>query len=80
MTMSKAMKRSKFWMCPFFKWDGAAEVSCEGGRIRFPDSKSANAYMNAHCANDDWQKCSVAAALVEYYEGSEKEHEKSTQC
>lgn len=71
-----AVKRNKFWSCPFFKWDGRAEVSCEAGRPRFPTPKTANEYMNRYCAGD-WRACSLAAALLKYYdETEEKPHEK----
>ena len=73
--MGVAVKRNKFWACPFFKWDGKQEISCEGGRVNFPLPDTANAYMNEYCAGD-WKKCSVAAALLEYYETEEENREK----
>lgn len=68
--MSGAFKRNKTWACPFFKWDGRQEISCEGGRILFPNSDTGNTYMNCYCAGD-WKKCSVAEALLQYYETEE---------
>ena len=70
--MSQAANRHKYWACPFFKWDAAKDVNCEGGKISFPTSEAANAYMNAYCANNPgWETCSVAKALYEFYEKQE---------
>lgn len=63
----KPINRSKFWACPFFKWDAEHAVHCEGGRIAMPSRPVANAYMNAYCAGD-WEKCTVAQGLTKYYE------------
>lgn len=60
----------KTWTCPFFTFDEPRRVHCEAGRIGFPDRPTANGYMNRFCAGGNgWQKCSLACALVEYYEG-----------
>ena len=60
----------KAWTCPFFRWDEQTVVGCEGGKLRFPDKESAVEYMDAFCASQtcDWKKCSVAAALLKYYD------------
>lgn len=63
----QAMNRHKYWLCPFFKWDGPEEISCEGGRPRFPDKYAANAYMNDYCSGS-WKECTLAIALLKYYE------------
>ena len=74
---SGALNRHKYWVCPFFKWDGRQEISCDAGRIRFPTKDSANAYMDGYCAcNKNWQNCTLAAALLKYYEDMEDRHEK----
>jgi len=71
--MGGAVNRHKYWACPFFKWDGKQEISCEAGRVRLPDADSANAYMNAFCADSsNWKRCSLAAALMDYYEKAEE--------
>jgi hypothetical protein len=64
--MGQALKRNKTWKCPYFKWDGRREVSCEGGRIRFPDGRAAGGYMTAFCAGD-YRRCTVAQALEDFY-------------
>lgn len=75
--MSGAWNRHKYWVCPFFKWDGKMEISCEAGRVQFPTKDSANEYMNAYCACDtNWKGCTLAAALLKYYEDMEEKHEK----
>ncbi|MEA4920642.1 MAG: hypothetical protein VB078_06970 [Clostridiaceae bacterium] len=73
--MSSAVKRNKYWLCPFFKWDGKAEISCEGGRVKLPDGVTANEYMNTFCAGD-WRRCTIAAALLQYYDTEDKKREK----
>lgn len=73
---SPAVNRSLSWTCPFFKWDGLQEISCEGGRIRLPDKKTALEYMHQHCAGD-WHGCSVARAITDYYEGDNHGTEKN---
>jgi len=74
---SKPANRNKYWMCPFFKWDGEKDVNCEGGRISFPSRDAANEYMNTFCAdNPGWENCTVAKKLYEYYERTEEDYEK----
>lgn len=62
----------KRWQCPFFRWDERLVVGCEGGKLRFPDKAAALAYMEQHCATQGWKQCSVAIALLAYYEREEK--------
>lgn len=73
--MSRAANRHKYWACPFFRWDGYADVHCgDGSKIIFPDPDTANAYMTAYCAsNPGWQACSVARALYDYYDEHDEE-------
>ncbi len=74
-----AMNRHKTWTCPFFLWDGKKEISCEGGRICFHTSHSANDYMNAYCAGgNNWQQCTVAKALLKYYDEEENYGQEKT--
>ena len=67
----------KNWSCPFFLWSGRQRVSCEGGCVQmFPDVDTAQEFMNHYCAGKDggWQTCSLAAALLGYYERQGEEH------
>ena len=74
---NKPANRNKYWACPFFKWDGAKDINCEGGRITFPSPDAANEYMNTFCAhNPGWENCTVAKTLYEYYERTEEDYEK----
>ena len=69
----EAANRHRTWTCPFFKWDGINFISCEGGRVSFPDRTTAEYYMEAYCAAlPGWQECTVAAALYAYYEQQEE--------
>lgn len=63
----KPINRSKYWRCPYFRWDAEHAVHCEGGRVAMPSRTFANQYMTAFCAGD-WKQCSVARALDKYYE------------
>lgn len=71
--MSDPTNRNKLWICPYWKWDGVRTIHCEGGSLQFPTRECADAYMLAYCgANPEWQRCSVARALNEYYEKIEE--------
>ena len=63
----------KTWTCPFYKKDEKKALSCEAGKLTFPDRKTANKYMNRYCAGGNgWKQCSFAAALIEHYDEVEK--------
>jgi len=64
----------KAWSCPYFRWDDKQAVGCEGGKVKFPDKKSAAGYMGAYCASacGEWGRCGIAAMLTEFYEQEEK--------
>ena len=63
----------KAWTCPFFMWDDQKCVGCEGGKLIFHDKESAAEYMNTYCAGlgSSWERCSVAASLLKYYDRKE---------
>lgn len=63
------------WICPFFAWDERGKVHCECGNcISFPDREAYVAYTDQYCASlPGWQKCSVASALLAYYERMDAE-------
>ena len=64
---------NKTFTCPFFSWDERQAVHCESGRVIFPDREAAGAYIDRYCASPDgWRACSMAAALLDYYERTEK--------
>ena len=59
----------KTWSCPFFTWESERAVHCEGGRLRFKDFTSEAAFTRRYCEGiTGWQSCSVAKALLEYYD------------
>ena len=67
------------YKCPFFTGDQQARdgstfwVRCEGGScVRLPTRADAAAYVREYCASYDWQRCSIAAALVERYKKEER--------
>ena len=65
---------SKTWACPFFGWDEKRKVHCEGGCcVSLPDQKGCMDYTSRYCANlQGWTACTVAAALLDYYERTDK--------
>ncbi len=65
----------KDWKCPFFKWDERQKVACEGRCVvSMPDRKSALSFMDRYCADlNGWRGCSIAKALLDYYDRKEAE-------
>ncbi len=64
---------SKTWACPFFKWDERLCVHCESARAKFKDRETMMEYIDKYCASvQGWEKCSLAATLLRYYERNEK--------
>lgn len=47
------------------------KIHCEGGKVLFKDRESAKEYIDRYCAGD-WRKCTVAMALLRYYERTGK--------
>lgn len=65
---------NKTFTCPFFRWDERLCIHCEGGRIAYPDRKTAEEYINRYCGSVvHWKECSVASNLLRYYERTERE-------
>ncbi len=57
------------WACPFFRWDERERISCEGGRMDFPDRMALTEYADRYCANvQGWKSCTMAEGLLRYYE------------
>lgn len=64
----------KLFICPYYKWDERLCVHCEGGKISFPDTQSANAYKESFCASSGgWEKCTVSLNLTKYYDRTQGE-------
>lgn len=62
---------NRVWACPFFRWDERRKVHCEGGCVAFGRGSTFHDYADRYCANPkDWERCTVAASLVEQYEKS----------
>lgn len=59
--------------CPFWKWDAGKSMSCEFCRMTFPDGETKQDYARRYCASlEDWEKCSFAGTLLEFYERDEE--------
>lgn len=67
------------YTCPFYKHREKLTMRCEGGELRFHDGKATSEYVARYCAAEQWQKCSIAAALERYYERMDKDDEESRQ-
>ena len=69
--MSSGYSGRRF-QCPFFKWDERKKVHCEGGVVALPVPELRR-YMDRYCASlEDWEKCSFAGTLLEFYERDEE--------
>ena len=45
------------------------KLTCEAGKLSFPDGESFDDYVDTYCANQcGWSKCSMAVILQRYYE------------
>lgn len=53
--------------CPFYLRDRDNKITCEAGRQRWPDMQAKRTYLRDYCAGD-WEHCTVARILQEYYE------------
>ena len=59
---------NRLWQCPFFQSDERQAVRCEGGRVAAADRPPERRYANRYCCSGGgWKKCTIAAALREYY-------------
>lgn len=64
----------KTFLCPFFRWDERQKIHCEIGRVSFPDRASAREYTDRYCGGD-WKSCTLAQAMMQYYERDEDEQQ-----
>ena len=60
----------KIFVCPFYTSNAKGVVRCEGGNISFPDRELSREYFDSFCASYEWGRCSIAKALVNFYEKS----------
>ena len=61
--------------CPFIITDfadkkGTLKLSCECGKLTFPDKESFDSYIQTYCS-DEWKHCTIAGNLLEYYDRKE---------
>lgn len=70
----------KTWACPFFGWDEKRKVHCEGGGAGFKDRDTFLSYTSRYCASvPGWKNCSLAVALLEYYEKGDQDDDEKRQ-
>lgn len=59
-------------LCPFYKRNGHASISCEDVFRTFDSETDKELWMFTHCDTWDWQSCHYAVDLYEAYENYEK--------
>lgn len=65
---------NRTWACPFYFNSTRLSVTCECGKISFPDSKTMNRYTKKYCAHHrQWQLCTLASELNKHYEEKDDE-------
>lgn len=61
----------RYTLCPYYKWDYEARITCEDTYRHFEDLLERCAWMDMYCDND-WMKCPFAIDLTEAYAKLEK--------
>ena len=62
------------WKCPFYSYDERNCVHCEqGNRVKFKDIRTIRGYERKYCASMNYEKCSIARALLDEYERKDDE-------
>ena len=64
-----------YWTCPFFSKDLRRSVTCEAGRLIFGDTEHIQSYTHAYCANDNWERCTLAQQLLRHYDRIEAQQQ-----
>ena len=58
-------------ICPFWKWEGEGSSICEGCKLTFPDRSTRQEYIDRFCGSMEYRQCTIAAALMRYYDEKE---------
>lgn len=61
----------RYTLCPYYKWNYEARITCEDVFRRFDSEDECSAWMDMYCDNE-WMKCPYAIDLNEAYERLEK--------
>ena len=61
----------RYTLCPFYKWDREARITCEDTYRHFESLLERCAWMDMYCDNE-WMKCPFAMDLTEAYAKLEK--------
>lgn len=62
----------RLFICPYYVRDYRNRMSCEGGVVQIADAPATVRYMDRYCASYDWERCTLAQALNDFYEGDGK--------
>jgi len=67
------------WACPYYRWNDATVVSCEGCRLTVANKSIQKWYFKKYCTNrTGWHLCSIAQ--VHSLEYAEKEKDEDEDC
>lgn len=66
----------RYTLCPFYKWNYEARITCEDVFRRFDSEPECSAWMDMYCDNE-WMKCPFAIELNEAYDRLEKGDKKA---
>lgn len=67
----------RFCICPYYSYDEKLAVHCEAGKIKFKGDVAITDYMDKYCASYEYEKCSLAKFLEEYYRRKYEEDEET---
>lgn len=66
------------YKCPFYMWDRRKEIRCECCKVDFHDGTGKQKYADRYCTDlNGWRDCTIAKSLLDYYERTEDDGEKS---
>lgn len=55
---------ARCYQCPFYKWNTAEVIYCEGGKISMGDKESQSSFVKKFCADaEGFRQCSIAQTL-----------------
>ena len=59
-------------ICPFYRMQTDCTITCECCRLKFPDRGTTAAYELKYCCTNNWQACTPAKSLLEWYDSKEE--------
>ena len=62
----------RYTLCPYYRWEYEARITCEDTYRHFGCRAEKNAWMDMYCDSWDWMKCPYAADMAEAYKRFEE--------